>query len=81
MTEQEELERAQERNSATIPVIFLAIIVACFAIFNRTHPMAPLLGGIAAVWGLFLLLQYRYSWQLLIAGLVMMLGGASLCLQ
>lgn len=81
MTEQEELERAQERNSATIPVVLLAVVVAYFATFNRTHPMAPLLGGIAAVWGLFLLLQYRYSWQLLIAGLVMMLGGASLCLQ
>jgi hypothetical protein len=80
MTDQERQERIQARDSATIPVVGLAVIVAYFALTQRAHPIAPLLGGVAAVWGLFLLLQYRYSWSLLISALVMVLGGASLWL-
>lgn len=78
MTEQEKAEAIQARDEATIPVVMLAGLVAYFAFFNNTDPMAPLIGAVAALWGLYLLLQYRYSWALLISSLIMILGGASL---
>ena len=81
MTDEERQERIQARESATIPVVGLAVIVAYFAITQRADPMAPLLGGVAAVWGLYLLFQFRYSWTLLISSIVMILGGASLFIK
>ena len=81
MTDEERQERIQARESATIPVVGLAVIVAYFAITQRAHPIAPLLGGVATVWGLYLLFQFRYSWTLLISSIVMILGGASLFIK
>lgn len=80
MTEQEKLEAREARERATIPVVALAGLVAYFALFNASDPIAPLLGGICAIWGLYLLLQFRYSWTLLISSLVMILCGGSLFL-
>lgn len=77
MTE-EERELVDERNKATVPVILIAILVGFLALFKRTDPMAPFIGFIAALWGGFLLLLYRYTWPLLISALVMVLGGISL---
>lgn len=78
--EKEKAEAIQAREQATIPVVILAGLVAYFAVANRADPMAPLLGGLAALWGLYLLLQFRYSWTLLISALIMILGGGSLFL-
>lgn len=78
--EREKIEAIQAREQATIPVVILAGLVAYFAVANRADPMAPLLGGVAALWGLYLLLQFRYSWTLLISSLVMIVGGGSLFL-
>lgn len=80
MTEQEKLEARQAREEATIPVVIMAILIAYFSFFNASDPLAPLLGGISAIWGLYLLLQFRYSWTLLISSLVMILCGGSLFL-
>jgi hypothetical protein len=77
MTEQDR-ELIEERDKASVPVILIALFVAFVALTQRAHPIAPLLGGVAAIWGLYLLLQYRYSWSLLISALVMVLGGVSL---
>lgn len=78
--EKDKLERIQAQEEATVPVVGLAGVVAYFVLTNRAHPMAPFIGAVAAVWGLYLLLQYRYSWPLLISSLVMILGGGSLFL-
>lgn len=78
MTEQEKAEAIQARDEATIPVVILAGLVAYFALFNNTDPMSPLIGAVAALWGFYLLVQYRYSWALLISSLIMIVGGASL---
>lgn len=78
MTEQERAEATAARERATIPVIIMACLVAYFAVANRADPLAPLLGIICAVWGGYLLLQFRYSWSLLISAVVMILGGLSL---
>lgn len=80
MTEQEKLEARQAREQATIPVVIMAVLVAYFAIANNADPLAPLIGAVAAIWGLYLLLQFRYSWTLLISSLVMILCGGSLFL-
>jgi hypothetical protein len=77
MTEQDR-ELIEERDKASVPVILIAMFVTFVALTQRAHPIAPLLGGVAAIWGLYLLLQYRYSWSLLISALVMVLGGVSL---
>ena len=81
MTEQEKQEARAARERATIPVVIMAGLVAYFAVANRADPVAPLLGGIAAIWGLYLLFQFRYSWTLLISSIVMILGGASLFIK
>lgn len=81
MTPEEKQEARAARERATIPVVIMAALVAYFAVANRADPMAPLLGGICAVWGLYLLLQFRYSWSLLISSLIMILGGASLFIR
>jgi len=78
MTEQKILEARSARKQATIPVVVLAIVVAYYALFNSSDPFAPLIGSMCAIWGLYILLQFRYSWTLLISALVLIFGGVSL---
>ena len=78
MTEQEILEARSARKQATFPVVGLAIVVSYYALFNSSDPLAPLIGLVCGLWGLYLLFQFRYSWTLLISELVLILSSASL---
>lgn len=81
MTEQEIQEARHACDQATIPVVGLAMLVGYYVLFNSSDPLAPLIGLVGGIWGLYLLLQFRYSWTLLISALVMIFGGASLILS
>lgn len=73
MTDEELAELRYERERATVPVVCMAGLVACYALFRASDPLV--IGEVAVIWGLYLLLQFRYSWTLLISALVMILGG------